>query len=117
MSEVIAIKYRAFLSYSHKDQATAKLVMVNIGPEDARPVSLRLLAKRLQLSPSTVSRALSHRSIQLPWGLETPMIAFVPGQRRVLKDILALWIAADPAQADAELARERAVFYGSLVPS
>ncbi len=71
-------------------------------PEDARPVSLRLLAKRLQLSPSTVSRALAHRTVQLPWGPQTPMIAFVPGQRRVLKDILALWIAAEPTRTDAE---------------
>ena len=50
-----------------------------------RPVSLRLLARRLQLSPSTVSRALSHRTIRLPWGAEVPMIAMVPGQRRVLQ--------------------------------
>lgn len=74
-------------------------------PEDQRPVSLRLLARRLQLSPSTVSRALSHRSVRLPWGPELPMISFVPGQRRVLKDVLRLWIAAAPASTDAELAR------------
>jgi hypothetical protein len=74
-------------------------------PEDLRPVSLRLLARRLQLSPSTVSRALSHRSLRLPWGPETPMIAFVPGQRHVLKDILRLWIAAAPASTDEALAR------------
>lgn len=73
--------------------------------EDARPVSLRLLARRLQLSPSTVSRALGHRTVRLPWGEEVPMISFVPGQRRVLKDILGLWIAEDPKQTDADLAR------------
>lgn len=73
-------------------------------PEDVRPVSLRLLARRLQLAPSTVSRALSHRTLRLPWGAETPMIALVPGQRHVLKDILGLWIAANPKQTDAVLA-------------
>ncbi len=73
-------------------------------PEDVRPVSLRLLARRLQLAPSTVSRALSHRTVRLPWGVEVPMIAMVPGQRHVLKDILGLWIAADPTQTDAALA-------------
>jgi len=74
-------------------------------PEDLRPVSLRLLARRLQLSPSTVSRALTHRTVRLPWGPEAPMIAFVPGQRHVLKDILRLWIAANPALTDAALAQ------------
>ncbi|MBI3566546.1 MAG: hypothetical protein HY079_15230 [Elusimicrobia bacterium] len=73
-------------------------------PEDVRPVSLRLLARRLQLAPSTVSRALAHRTVRLPWGVEVPMIALVPGQRHVLKDILGLWIASDPKQTDAALA-------------
>lgn len=73
-------------------------------PEDLRPVSLRLLARRLQLAPSTVSRALSHRSLRLPWGPEAPMIALVPGQRAVLKELLRLWIAADPKSTDAALA-------------
>ncbi|MDX6771194.1 MAG: hypothetical protein SF051_16815 [Elusimicrobiota bacterium] len=74
-------------------------------PEDVRPVSLRLLARRLQLAPSTVSRALSHRTLLLPWGPEVPMISLVPGQRHVLKDVLRGWIAADPAATDAVLAR------------
>lgn len=73
--------------------------------EDLRPVSLRLLARRLQLSPSTVSRALAHRTMRLPWGPEVPMISMVPGQRHVLKDVLRLWLAADPASTDAALAR------------
>ena len=71
---------------------------------DVRPVSLRLLARRLQLAPSTVSRALSHRTLRLPWGVEVPMISLVPGQRHVLKDILGAWIAANPGQTDAALA-------------
>lgn len=74
-------------------------------PQDVRPVSLRLLARRLQLAPSTVSRALSHRTVRLPWGPETPMIALVPGQRRVLMDLLRDWIRETPAATDAVLAR------------
>lgn len=74
-------------------------------PEDVRPVSLRLLARRLQLAPSTVSRALSHRTLRLPWGPEVPMISLVPGQRHVLKDVLRGWIKDDPAATDAVLAR------------
>ncbi len=74
-------------------------------PEDVRPVSLRLLARRLQLAPSTVSRALSHRTLLLPWGPQVPMISLVPGQRHVLMDVLRGWIIADPAATDAVLAR------------
>lgn len=74
-------------------------------PEDVRPVSLRLLARRLQLAPSTVSRAMAKRRLRLPWGEELPMIGLVPGQRHVLKDILGLWLKDDPGQTDAALAR------------
>ena len=74
-------------------------------PQDVRPVSLRLLARRLQLSPSTVSRALAHRTLRLPWGPEVPMITLVPGQRHVLKDILALWLKDGSRPTDEALAR------------
>jgi hypothetical protein len=83
--------------------------------EDMRPVSLRLLARRLQLSPSTVSRALSRRAIRLPWGAEVPMIALVPGQRRVLKEILSRWLAESPASTDAEFTRRFKVERGIAV--
>ena len=73
--------------------------------EDMRPVSLRLLARRLQLAPSTVSRALAKRTIKLPWGAEVPMIALVPGQRHVLKDVLRLWLSDGRQATDLELAR------------
>lgn len=73
--------------------------------EDLRPVSLRLLARRLQLSPSTVSRALAHRTVRLPWGREVPMISLVPGQRHVLRDVLRHWLSDTPAATDATLAR------------
>ncbi len=74
-------------------------------PADLRPVSLRLLARRLDLAPSTVSRALARRSLRLPWGPEVPMISFVPGQRRVLKELLSIWLRETPKATDAEFAR------------
>jgi len=80
--------------------------------EDLRPVSLRLLARRLQLSPSTVSRALAHRTVRLPWGREVPMISLVPGQRHVLMDVLRHWLMDDPAVTDAVLARRLKVERG-----
>jgi AraC-like DNA-binding protein len=82
---------------------------------DLRPVSLRLLARRLQLSPSTVSRALAHRTVRMPWGAEVPMIAMVPGQRRVLKKILVGWLRETPAATDAVFARRFKVERGISV--
>jgi hypothetical protein len=69
-----------------------------------RPVSLRMLAHRLDLAPSTVSRALSGRSVRLPWGKEAPLIQFVPGRRRVLREVLSGWLKAAPEETDARIA-------------
>ncbi len=71
---------------------------------DIRPISLRQLAKRLDLSPSTVSRAFSHRSLQLPSDKELPLISFVPGRRSVLRSLLAGWLSDDASVTDAALA-------------
>ena len=76
----------------------------NERPEDVRPISLRQLAKRLDLAPSTVSRAFSRRSVRLPSDRELPLIAFVPGRRSVLRELLGQWLAADAAVPDAALA-------------
>lgn len=71
--------------------------------EKKLPISLRMLAHRLDLAPSTVSRAMSGRFIQLPWGKEARLIELLPGRRRVLRDILTQWIEADPDATDAAL--------------
>jgi RNA polymerase sigma-54 factor len=71
--------------------------------EDIRPISLRQLAKRLDLAPSTVSRAFAHRSLRLPSGRELPLIAFVPGRRSVLRELLGQWLAVSVAVTDAVL--------------
>ena len=56
------------------------------------PVSLQQLARRLELSPSTVSRALAGRSLRLPWGREAPLLSLLPGRRRVARRIVSLWL-------------------------
>ena len=76
----------------------------NERPEDIRPISLRQLAKRLDLAPSTVSRAFARRSVRLPSERELPLIAFVPGRRSVLRELLGQWLGADAAVTDAALA-------------
>lgn len=72
--------------------------------EDIRPISLRQLAKRLDLAPSTVSRAFSRRSLRLSSERELPLIAFVPGRRNVLRELLGQWLAVDASVTDAKLA-------------
>ena len=73
-------------------------------PEDVRPISLRQLAKRLDLAPSTVSRAFARRSLRLPSDKQLPLIAFAPGRRSVLRELLGQWLAGDAAVTDAALA-------------
>ena len=70
---------------------------------DIRPISLRQLAKRLDLAPSTVSRGFARRSLRLPSGRELPLIAFAPGRRSVLRELLGQWLAVSVAVTDAAL--------------
>ncbi|MBI5884116.1 MAG: hypothetical protein HZB91_13555 [Elusimicrobia bacterium] len=72
-------------------------------PELMRPISLRKLADRLELAPSTVSRAIAGRAVRMPWGEETPLITLLPGRRRVLKELISRWLSENPQETDAVL--------------
>ena len=81
-----------------------------------RPMSLRMLARRLQLAPSTVSRAVAGRSVRLPWGKEVPLITLMPGRRNVVRDILVRWLSEPgPRPTDIELAQRLRHEYGIQV--
>ncbi|MDE2039769.1 MAG: hypothetical protein KGO96_08910 [Elusimicrobia bacterium] len=80
-----------------------------------RPISLRMLAKRLDLAPSTVSRALSERSVRLPWDKEAPLIELLPGRRRQLRLILNRWLSEDASPTDAALTSRLKQEYGIAV--
>lgn len=81
-----------------------------------RPISLRMLARRLQLAPSTVSRAVSGRSVRLPWGAEVPLITLMPGRRNVVREVLALWLSEPGARpTDSDLAQRLRREYGIQV--
>jgi hypothetical protein len=84
--------------------------------EDAKkPISLRMLARRLDLAPSTVSRALAERSVRLPWDKELPLIELLPGRRRQLRLILGRWLQEDAAPTDAAFAARLKDEYGISV--
>jgi hypothetical protein len=56
-----------------------------------RPLSLRELARRIGVAPSTVSRAIGTRSVELPWGQEVPLKNLLSGQRVVVMSLLSRW--------------------------
>jgi hypothetical protein len=58
-----------------------------------RPLTLRELSRRLGVAPSTVSRAVGGRCVELPWGVEVPLKSLLSGQRSVVLAILLRWRA------------------------
>ena len=76
-----------------------------------RPLSLRELARRIGVAPSTVSRAVGRRSVQLPWGREVPLKDLLSGQRLVILSLLARWnedAEIGPLTTDEQLMRRLA---------
>ncbi|MBI4422695.1 MAG: hypothetical protein HY554_03145 [Elusimicrobia bacterium] len=81
-----------------------------------RPLSLRMLARRLQLAPSTVSRAVAGRSVRMPWGAEVPIITLMPGRRNVVREVLSRWLSEPgPRPTDNELSERLRREYGIQV--
>jgi hypothetical protein len=76
-----------------------------------RPLSLRELARRIGVAPSTVSRAVGARSVELPWGQEIPLKDLLSGQRLVILSLLARWNESGeigPRTTDEQLMRRLA---------
>lgn len=71
------------------------------------PLTLRALAKELQLVPSTVSRTIRQRSLVTPWGEERPVRDFLPSQRRVALAWLTRFTCQPEARVSDEALRQR----------
>jgi hypothetical protein len=70
-------------------------------------VSLRKVAKELQFAPSTLSRVFASKSVMMPWGHEMLILDLMPGQRRVVLEILDRILATDSSRmTDAFLAQK-----------
>ena len=52
------------------------------------PFSQKELAKRIELAPSSVSRAIRGKSIDTPWGTEIPLKHFFPTPKRFKQELL-----------------------------
>lgn len=80
--------------------------LVKRDPALRRPFTQRELASVVGSEPSVINRLISNKSVELPWGLEAPLKAFVPSAKTLLKDRLHDLIAAIPDATDEALRRE-----------
>jgi DNA-directed RNA polymerase specialized sigma54-like protein len=74
-------------------------------PSKMAALSLRKAAAELQFAPSTLSRVFASKSVMMPWGHEMLILDLMPGQRRVVLEILDRILAAETGHmTDAALA-------------
>lgn len=55
-------------------------------PGMRRALTQRALAARVEVVPSVLSRLISNKAVQLPWGLEVPLKTLIPTSKALLKD-------------------------------
>ena len=59
------------------------------------PFSQKELAEKIGLAPSSVSRAISGKSLETPWGSEIPLKALFPRPKRFKKELLRQLLETD----------------------
>ncbi len=71
------------------------------------PFSQKELAEKIGLAPSSVSRAISGRSIDTPWGREVPLKHFFPKPKRFRKELLRQLLETDNGLSSDEAIRTK----------
>ena len=71
------------------------------------PFSQKELAERIGLAPSSVSRAISSKSIDTPWGGEVPLKHFFPRPKRFRKELLRQLLETDNELSSDEAIRTK----------
>jgi len=71
------------------------------------PFSQKELAKKIELAPSSVSRAIRGKSIDTPWGAEIPLKHFFPTPRRFRQELLRQLLETEPGLASDEAIRAK----------
>ena len=74
-------------------------------PAKRRPYTQRVLAKELGVHASVLNRLVSNKSVQLPWGMETPMSELLPSEKKINREKLYAIMIKHPQSTDADLAR------------
>lgn len=71
------------------------------------PFSQKELAKKIGLAPSSVSRAITGKSIGMPWGEEIPLKHFFPRPKRFRKELLKRLLETEEGLLSDEAIRAR----------
>lgn len=71
------------------------------------PFSQKELAKKIGVAPSSVSRAISGKSIDTPWGQETPLKHFFPRPKEFKKELLRQLLETDNEVSSDEAIRTK----------
>ncbi|MBA7649552.1 hypothetical protein ES703_57349 [subsurface metagenome] len=71
------------------------------------PFNQKELAERIKLAPSSVSRAIRGKSIDTPWGEETPLKHFFPKPKRFKKELLRQLLETDKGLSSDETIRAK----------
>ncbi len=71
------------------------------------PLSQKELAKKIGLTPSSVSRAIRGKSIDSPWGEEIPLKNFFPRPKRFRKELLRQLLETETEPLSDEAIRDR----------
>lgn len=75
-------------------------------PERRQPLTQRSLAASLQVDASVINRLISNKSVQMPWGIETPLETFFPSAKDINRERLYVLAGEHPGLSDTALARE-----------
>jgi RNA polymerase sigma-54 factor len=81
------------------------LYLETSNPRSLLPFSQKEMAKTIGLAPSSVSRAIRGKSIDTPWGEETPLGHFFPRPKRFKKELLKQLLETDSVPSSDEAIR------------
>jgi RNA polymerase sigma-54 factor len=84
-----------------------KLYLQTGEPRSLLPVSQKELAQKIEVAPSSVSRAIRGKSIDTPWGEEIPLKHFFPRPKRFRKELLGQLLKGDGELSSDEMIRIR----------
>ena len=82
-------------------------------PEERAPLTQRAVSEKLDMLPSVLNRLISNKSIELPWGLETPLKTLFPSRKSLLRDRLHDLVREQPSATDDELRKLIARAHGA----
>lgn len=82
-------------------------------PSKREPLTQREVCRRLAIDASVLNRLISNKSIELPWGLETPIKTLMPSRKSLLRDRLHDLIREQPGSTDEALSKRIHRLYGA----